>query len=70
MTNLDKCTAERSDDAELQADEVRTRLPVLLAADLERLRGLDDLTLYTVLDTAGYRPGCRVVDALRSEGEK
>jgi len=50
--------------AELEADTARNGLPVILADDLERLRGLDDLTLHAVLDCAAQWPGTRVVDAV------
>jgi hypothetical protein len=50
--------------AELEADTAREGLPIILADDLERLRGLDDLPLHAVLDCAAQWPGTRVVDAV------
>jgi len=50
--------------AELEGDDARGGLPVVLADDLERLRDLDDAIMHAVLDICAAWPGCRMVDAL------
>src|SRR5262245_3763195 len=46
----------------LDQDRARAGLPVVLAADLERLRGFDGGRLHELLDTVAVFPGARIAD--------
>jgi hypothetical protein len=56
-------------DADALADlgDARAGLPCVLAADVERLRSMDDAMLARVLDVLAAFPGARVAAVLRPE---